>query len=52
VIRPSISDSEVNISEEDLCEWFDPKINSGERHIIYKSFKPGLVSDFRIIPQT
>jgi hypothetical protein len=52
IIKLSITDSEANISQEDLCEWSESNINSAERHAIYKSFKPGLVNDVRVIPIT
>lgn len=52
LMKHAISDAEVNISEEDLCECPESNINSGDRNIIYKSFKPGLVTDIRIIPRT
>ena len=47
-----ITDTEVNIKDEDLLECPQYALDSNNRNAMFKSFKPGVASDNRIIPTT
>ena len=48
----SITDTEVNIKEEDLRECPYYALDSNGRNAMFKSFKPGVLTDNRILPTT
>ena len=47
-----ITDTEVNIKDEDLLECPLNALDSNNKNALFKSFKPGVMSDNRIIPTT
>ena len=51
-MKQRITDADVNIKEEDLRECPDLANDSALQKATFKSFKPGVVTDLRVIPIT